>query len=200
MGGRLHRNRWPVSPESAGTVSDDTINATSITAAGPRPVSGGKTLDTKLGSLRTPEALGTFPRYNVLNAIRVELERIDPSELGDLRAAKMRLLCVGETPNDDFTLTPIGAIDQRAIAEERAAFCSYIGELSAIDLTSVEPLPFRCVLAADESAAVWTRIRKRWQISGSHWYPLTESTHPGVEAFDSYAFGEAIPPSACRVS
>jgi hypothetical protein len=93
----------------------------------------------------TPEALSTFPRYNVLNAILVELERIDPEQLGELSAAKTRLLHVGETANDDFTLTPIEAIDERATAEERAAFCSYLGDLSPVDLGSVEALPFRCL-------------------------------------------------------
>lgn len=142
----------------------------------------------------TPMALATFPRYNVLNAIRVELERIDPGELRDFEAAKTRVLRAGEMANDDFTRKPIAEIDQRASAEERAAFCGYVRGLSPADLGAVEPLPFRRVLAADESEVVWARLRERWQVSEHYWYPLADCTLPGVAAFDAAAFSEGAPP------
>ncbi|MBW3543251.1 MAG: hypothetical protein KY476_23600 [Planctomycetes bacterium] len=141
----------------------------------------------------TPEALAMFPRYNVLNAIRVELERIDPAELRDFEAAKERVARAGETANDEFTREPIGAIDQWATAEERAAFCGYVRGLSPADLGAVEPLPFRRVLAAEESEAVWARLRERWQIPAGYWYPLADCSVPGVAAFDSAAFSEGAP-------
>jgi hypothetical protein len=147
------------------------------------------------GCRYTPEALATFPRYNVLNAIRVELERIDPGELRDFDAAKTRVLRAGETANDDFTRKPIGAIDQRATSEERAAFRGYIAGLAPADLSAVEPLPSRRVLAPDESEAVWSRLRDRWQIPAGYWYPLTDGTLAGVVGFDALAFGEAVPPA-----
>ncbi len=56
----------------------------------------------------TSEALARFPRYNVLNAIRVELERIHFGELRDFDGAKARVLRAGEAANDDFTRKPIG--------------------------------------------------------------------------------------------
>ncbi|HZN33080.1 MAG TPA: hypothetical protein VFB80_04645 [Pirellulaceae bacterium] len=146
----------------------------------------------------TSEALATFPRYNVLNAIRVELERIDAGELSDFEAVKSQVLRAGETANDEFTLKPIGAIDQRATEEERAAFCSYVARLSPADLYGVEPLPFRRVLAADESESLWSRLRKRWGIGAGCWYPLGECTLPGVEAFDASAFDKAAPPECLR--
>ena len=141
----------------------------------------------------TPEALNTFPRYNVLNAIRVEIERIDSRELGDFETAKARILRAGETANDDFTRKPIGEIDQRASAEERAAFCGYVRGLSLANLGAVEPLPFRRVLAADESEQVWARLRERWQLPAGYWYPLADSTLPGVVAFDAAAFSDGAP-------
>jgi hypothetical protein len=146
----------------------------------------------------TPEALATFPRYNVLNAIRVELERIDPGELSGFETAKAQVLRAGETANDDFTRKPIGAIDQRATVEERAAFCAYVAALSPADLGAVEPLPFRRVLAADESEAVWSRLQDRWQIGAGYWYPLADCTLPGLAAFDAVAFDEAAPPDRLR--
>jgi hypothetical protein len=141
----------------------------------------------------TLEALATFPRYNFLNAIRVELERIDPSELRDIESAKAWVVGAGETANDEFTRKPIGAIEQRAIAEERAAFRDYIRGLSPGDVIAVEPLPFRRVLTGDQSEAIWSRLRERWQIGGDYWYPLTDCALPCVVAFDSHAFGEAVP-------
>ena len=43
----------------------------------------------------------------------------------------------------------------------REAFCRYIDGLSLTELSSVEPLPFRRVLAAEESKALWSRLRGR---------------------------------------
>jgi hypothetical protein len=63
----------------------------------------------------TPEALATFPRYNVLNAIRVEVERIDPAKLGDAENGKALLILAGETAEDDSTRRLIGEIDERAM-------------------------------------------------------------------------------------
>jgi hypothetical protein len=141
----------------------------------------------------TPEALATFPRYNVLNAIRVELERIDSGELLDFGAAKARVLRAGGAADDDFTRNPIGEVDQRAIADERAAFCEFIRGLSPSDVSAVQPLPFRRVLAAKQAEAVWARLRERWQIAASYWYPLADCTLPGVAAFDAAAFNEGAP-------
>jgi hypothetical protein len=141
----------------------------------------------------TPDALATFPRYNVLNAIRVELERIDSSELNGFETTKERVTRAGETANDDFTRKPIGAIERGAIAEERTAFCSYVRGLSPSDLKAVQPLPFRHVLAADESESVWVRLREHWQIREGYWYPLADCTLPGLAAFDAIAFSDGAP-------
>ncbi len=146
------------------------------------------------GQHYTPEALDTFPRYNVLNAIRVELERTDPGDLGDIVAAKERVTRAGETANDDFTRDPTGVIERRAMVEERTAFCDYVRGLSPADLAAIEPLPFRRVLAADESESVWARLRARWQIPGGYWYPLADCPLSGLEAFDAAAFSEGAPP------
>jgi hypothetical protein len=142
----------------------------------------------------TPEALATFPRYNILSAIRVEIERMHPDDLGGLEATRARLIRAGQTAEDDFTRRPTGPIDQRAITEEREAFCRFIGGLSPADLSAVEPLPFRRVLAAQEAEALWLRLRLRWQISGDDWYPLADCPLPDVVAFQEHAFRAAAPP------
>jgi hypothetical protein len=63
----------------------------------------------------TKEALETFPRYNVLKAIRVELERIDPATLDDLETTRTLIIDEGMNAQDDFTRGPIGTIDAAAM-------------------------------------------------------------------------------------
>jgi hypothetical protein len=140
----------------------------------------------------TPEALATFPRYNVLNAIRVELERIDPAKLGDVNDTRRLLVLAGETAQDDFTEKPIGEIDERAMSQERGDFCRYIGGLTQPDLMAIERLPYRRVLTTDESKAIWSRLRSRWEIRDGYWYPLADCKLPAVVAFKTNAFGEAL--------
>lgn len=141
----------------------------------------------------TPEALATFPRYNVLNAIRVEIERIDPAELGDADDTKALLVLAGETAEDDFTRRPIGDIDERAMTEERDAFCAYMAGLGATDLNVIETLPYRRVLTADESRSIWSRLRARWRIPEGYWYPLAECILPDIVAFKTRSFDDAVP-------
>jgi hypothetical protein len=46
--------------------------------------------------------LATFPRYNVLNAIRIEVERIDPADLFDLENTRGLLVLAGEAAVGSF--------------------------------------------------------------------------------------------------
>ena len=141
----------------------------------------------------TTEALQTFPRYNVLNAIRVELERLEPAELADVENTRSLLVLVGESAEDEFTRRPIGEIDRSAMADERETFCRYIRERTLYDLQAVEAMPYRRVLTAEESKSIWSHVRTRWQIAEGYWYPLAACTLPGVVAFKAGAFEEAVP-------
>jgi hypothetical protein len=141
----------------------------------------------------TPEALATFPRYNVLNAIRVELERFDPGKLGDLDDTRGLLILAGETAQDDSTQKPICAIDERAMAEERSDFCRYLGELNLADLSAIEKLPYRRVLTSAESNAIWSGLQSRWETKKKgYWFPLAECKIPDVVAFKTRGFEEAV--------
>ncbi|QDU18220.1 hypothetical protein ETAA1_01030 [Urbifossiella limnaea] len=146
----------------------------------------------------SPEALDTFPRYHVLNAVLVEIERLVPADLGNLDAARELILLAGEVADDLFTRPPKGAIERRAMAEERAAFRAHVAGLTAADLTAVEPLLYRRVLTEAESQSLWVRLRDRWCIGACYWYPLDGDPPPGVEAFDAAAFDLAFPPDRLR--
>jgi len=140
----------------------------------------------------TPEALATYPRYNVLSAIRVEIERIDPANLGDVEETRTLLVLAGETAQDDFTQKPIGEIDERAMAGERGDFCRYIEGLKNSDLSEIEKLPYRRVLTKEESKAIWSRLRSRWEIPNGYWFPLAECKLSDVVAFKTKAFDEGV--------
>jgi hypothetical protein len=142
----------------------------------------------------TAEALDTFPRYHVLNAIRVELERIDPNTLGDFASTKTLLILACEAAQDPFTEMPIGDIDRRAMTEERAEFYNYVAALSPADLDTVQPLRYRRVLSEHESVSVRARLRDRWRLPEYYWYPLTDASMPGLIALDAKAIGDAVPP------
>ena len=141
----------------------------------------------------TPAALATFPRYNVLNAIRIELERIDPATLRDVEDTRALLLLAGIAAEDEFTTPAIGEIDQRSMAEERAAFRLYVAGLQATDLDTVAALPYRRVLTAEEARSIWSALRDRWQVPPGYWYPLADCTLSDIAAFNAEAFAAAVP-------
>jgi len=62
------------------------------------------------GSEYTEEALCTFPRYNVLEAILVEVERHRPSDFTSLNEAKRAFKDVAANAQSIFTQPPIGRI------------------------------------------------------------------------------------------
>ncbi len=138
----------------------------------------------------TPEALDVFPRYNVLNAIRVEIERIDSKELTDRNKTRDLIILAGTDADDDFTRKPIGEIDANAMANERKSFCAFICGLLDAELQSVQPLPFQRVLSESESESLWSRLRERWQITNDYWFPLAECVTLDVVAFQDRYFND----------
>lgn len=143
----------------------------------------------------SPEALTIFPRYNVLRAIGVEVERLNPEELEDFVETRELLLEVGTTAEDEFTRNPIGKIAATATADEREAFRRFIRELSEVELRAIQPLPYRRVLTSDESKQIWSLLRQKWHIPDGYWYPLTEASLSNIAAFQNKSFYEALPPA-----
>jgi hypothetical protein len=132
--------------------------------------SAGKDRD---GAKYTDEALGIFPRYNVLNAIVEEVERFRPYELGDISEAKEFLNLAILTAQSVFTQKPIGTIDGDAINDERERLASFIQTRDAESLVTVLPLFYRRVLSGLEISAVRQRLEDKWQVDKGYWYPLS---------------------------
>lgn len=139
------------------------------------------------GSGYSDEALNIFPRYNVLKAILVEIERLRPEQLPSLSEAKSLFRLAVQTAEDAFTKVNIDAIEERAKNDERKKLERFIERLSDDELLNVEPLFYRRVLTSGESQVYREKLRDRWRIPKGYWFPLSEDKPPGVEAFqDTY--------------
>ena len=135
----------------------------------------------------TQEARCTFPRYNVLNAILVEIERHRPENFATLGEAKRIFRAAAANAQNVFTQPPNGKLEQQVMNEEREALDQFIAQLTERDLLSIEPLFYRRVLSAEESNIIWERLRTVWDVTEGYWYPLAQCERDDIEAFqDAY--------------
>lgn len=142
----------------------------------------------------TDEALRIFPRYQVLNAILVEVEGFIPQSFSAIEEARAFIMAAGRTAEDVFTRNPDHAIQKKSIEEERAAFIQFIQTLSIEDMDLVEPLPYRRVLTIGEQQHVWARLQDRWQVDTlqAGRYPLTEGKNESVVTFQAGYVDEEV--------
>ena len=134
----------------------------------------------------------TFPRYNVLEAILVEIERLRPESFDSLKDAREMIILAAQVADSMFTKPAAGAIQALAMQEERDALCFWIDTLDAASLAGVSPMPYRHALTDQESEAIWERLNSRWSTGGSFWYPLSGEAPANTVAFDANAFHEHI--------
>ena len=93
------------------------------------------------------EALYIFPRYTVLDAILIEIEKFRPEDFASLDEAKRFITLVIEETQDKSYETRKDEIEKKAIDEERNALRKFIEQLNEESLSSVEPLFYRRVLS-----------------------------------------------------
>jgi hypothetical protein len=141
----------------------------------------------------TDEALNTFPRYQVLNAILIDIERLRPEQFKSVKEAEELIGLAGRTAESLFTKSPHSEIQMKAMAEEREAFCDYLSGVSEDTLENVPPLFYRRVLSQDESSAIWAEVKSRWGIKDKwYWYPLIEGAREDVIAVQDKYFHEEV--------
>ena len=134
----------------------------------------------------TKEALATFPRYNVLNAILTEIERHQPTDFSDFGEAKDFFVLVAKDAQSIFTKPSNGEVQLRVMNEEREQLSQYIFQLTEKDLSEIESLFYRRVLSETESNNIYAKLKTIWNVN-DYWYPLTTWKRKDVEAFqDSY--------------
>ena len=139
----------------------------------------------------TSDALRIFPRYSVLKAILVEVERHRPDEFVSLNEARQSLRKAVATAKSIFTQPPNGPLEREAMNEEREALDRFIADQNADELAAVEPLFYRRVLTANESSDIRQKLREIWGVA-DYWYPLDESKREDVEAFQDTYFAKEV--------
>ena len=146
----------------------------------------------RAGTEYTREALRTFPRYNVLKAILIEVERHRPEEFASLDEAKRAFTTIAATAQSVFTKPPNDLLAQQTMNEERDALAQFIANLSQAHLSAVAPLFYRRVLTAAESSLLEEKLRQVWGLTQSYWYPLSDRTREDLEAFQDTYFENEI--------
>lgn len=140
----------------------------------------------------TTEAYRTFPRYQVLGAIRTDLERLTGRDVGSLDDAREWFALAGLTAENDFTSYD-RAEAKAAVQEEREAFAAFIREVPVSVLSAVDLLPFVRVLPLEEAERVWESVEQAWGVERRrYWYPLAEAKRADLEAFHASHFHHAI--------
>lgn len=131
--------------------------------------------------------LDTFPRYHVLDAIRVDIELYVPADFASPTEAVDTLVIAAETAESLFT-RPDGPIESRAIEEERAKAVAHFRSLGEEDLRAIRPLPYRRTLGTSEAEDLRRRLAVAWEANDNYWYPLVRIERRDVRAFHARAF------------
>ncbi|HVF76318.1 MAG TPA: hypothetical protein VM938_14880 [Acidimicrobiales bacterium] len=135
------------------------------------------------------DAKDVFPRYNVLDAIRVEVERLDPEELPPVQQLVDALVHAGYNADDLFTTGEAGDVEGRAIDDERARFVEWVKQITLRLPDSVLPLAYRRTLTSEESLRWRTEVERRWPIEhGGWWEPINSKARDEALALDGDAF------------
>jgi hypothetical protein len=138
------------------------------------------------------EDLDAFPRYQVLDAILEEVERLSLEEFASVEELRERIARAGWTAQSLFTSGEMGEIERRAMAQERERFVSFVTDLSSEDLALIEPLPYRRMLSDSEVEELSKRLRGTWGVEGGYWFPLTDVPREDVLAFRAAEFRREV--------
>lgn len=144
----------------------------------------------------TPEAYRTFPRYQVLDAIRTDLERLTGADVVSLDDAREMFALAGLTAENAFTSYDEPQA-QAAVLAEREEFARFVREVPNAILSAVEPLPYTRVLSPDEAEQVWGSVERVWGLRRrEYWYPLAETERSDVERSKRRTSSAPSPPNA----
>jgi hypothetical protein len=136
------------------------------------------------------EALLTFPRYLILDAIREQFERYRPEEFAGLEEAKEFFKAVANETSLDESFSD--GLEKQAIQEERALIDQFIEEQTPSSLINVAPLFYRRVMSEIEENAIRERLKERWGIEPGYWFPLSDDRPDDVEAFQDKHFESEV--------
>jgi hypothetical protein len=131
-----------------------------------------------LGWDYSEEAYKIFPRYRIDGDIQVEVERLTPGLCGSLEEMRTQLMRASEVAVARLQAELSKPIAQEALREEVDDFKAYVQVLTERDLAKIAPLPFRRVIAEEESKKLWRQLKEMWDMGGGPWFPLREGQIP----------------------
>ena len=126
----------------------------------------------------TTEAKRIFPRYNVVDAMLIEVERLDPDRLPGVDVVTSAMLAAAESADSPFTKPPHDEIQAQAMADERQLFAANVQCWKADPNLRADPVPYRRVLTREESSAWRTSLQQRWGVQNGWWQRLLSSSVP----------------------
>ncbi|WP_433056592.1 hypothetical protein [Dactylosporangium sp. CS-033363] len=129
---------------------------------------GGRAAD---GYEATIEAKRIFPRYRAVEAILVDVERLDPDRLPGAGVVAEELLEAAEHAQSPFVEPPSAEVEAQAAADERRLFAGVVRDWTARAEIRVDPLPYRRVLPPEESADWRAKLVRRWGVRDFSWHP-----------------------------
>lgn len=142
----------------------------------------------------TDEAKNIFPRYQVLDAILVDVERLDPDDLPAVDELIDRLVRAGRHADSPFTTGDRDEIQRQAMNEERERFVAWVQSAATDPPDAVPPLPYRRVLDTAETNKWWAAVQSAWTIEhGGWWEPIVSESvdEDAVVLADDCFWGEA---------
>jgi len=140
----------------------------------------------------TEKGLATFPRYQVIDAIRVDLMRHSGRNFASLDEA--RALFVNASGAWSMFTETDEAISRKAMDEEREKFAEFVSRFSTDALYDFDLLTFKRTLTEEESERLRARMQQIWAVPvNGHWYPLSDTDCPDVEAFQREPFAQGVP-------
>jgi len=110
----------------------------------------------------TAEELAVYPRYLVLAAILMEVERLVPDACSTLDGLRERLRHIGHNATNNIVGSPANDPAVPVMQDERQQFIEHISGLTRRKLAGIKLLPFRRVLTDDEYRRHWNKISERW--------------------------------------
>lgn len=153
----------------------------------------------KVGSKCAIDKRGIAYRMLVLSAILDEIEAFVPSDFTSKEEAQQYIIEAIMTAHSIETEGPLPDVYEQCIRAERDNFRSYMLELTAEQMSQVEMLPYRRVLAKREIDHLKKRMNSIWKIDYDYgFYPLSEYKPRNTEAFQEEYFHQEVGANVIR--
>ena len=147
----------------------------------------------------TEEAKSIFPRYQVLDAMAVEVDVLDPDRLPPDNALLEWLQTTALGAENLFTKRrESSSVEGKVQEEERQLFLQFVEALPQADVEPIAALPYRRTLGTEEARQWRSAIQRSWGLDGlDFWEPLrrTEVGGKPVLALQSDAFWNGSEPT-----